>query len=269
MLDTDGENGLLDLTQTSRLEELGQVALVGARKLGFVRHVRIELARRLPEQSERPAAAGVIPNACGHDTTRARYSRHLAKPGYRVGHKVNNELSESCIKCLILKRQLLGTATARVDAGVTHLHCCDKGFGRINGGHGRRPEPAHQLGGQGARTAAHIHHSLTSHHSCEIREPRSKGNRIPAHEPVISVCPNCESHAKNLIASAIARATLREVSVVGRADSGTCPVLVRSARLNGDHTSPDGRRMNRRAAICRLSRAISFARPTAPNRSIS
>src|SRR5438105_7298662 len=65
MLDADGENALLDLLKPSCLEEPGQVALAGARKLRFVHDLPIELARRVPEQTERPAVTAVVPNTRG------------------------------------------------------------------------------------------------------------------------------------------------------------------------------------------------------------
>ena len=54
MLDAHGEGDLLDLVQSSSLEELGEVACVRSGQLRFVLDVGIELARGLPVDAERP-----------------------------------------------------------------------------------------------------------------------------------------------------------------------------------------------------------------------
>jgi hypothetical protein len=90
----------------------------GTRKLRLILHAGIKLARRLPEQAERPLAASVIPNARCHDTMLTRSARHLTKSHDGVCHKVNDELCQGGVKGLISKRQLLRTSASHADPGV-------------------------------------------------------------------------------------------------------------------------------------------------------
>lgn len=92
MLDAHREEHGFDLAQACRLEQLLQVPLSRARKIGFVLNLGVENARRFPERAERPPAAGMIPDAGSDKALRAGHARHLRQPGDRVSHEVNDEL---------------------------------------------------------------------------------------------------------------------------------------------------------------------------------
>ena len=86
------------------------MALSCPRELRFILDAGIELLRRLPEQAERPLAAGMIPHAGGPHTICARHARHLAQSRDRVCHEVNDELRQGSIEHVIPERQLLRCA---------------------------------------------------------------------------------------------------------------------------------------------------------------
>src|SRR5205807_10063990 len=107
MLDVDRERGLLDLIDARRSEELSEVALSRPRQPRLVRYARIECPCRIPEQTQRALAAGVIPDTRGDRATRAGDPGHLAKPRDGVGHEMDDELRQRSVEHLIGKRQLL------------------------------------------------------------------------------------------------------------------------------------------------------------------
>ena len=144
--------------------------LVGTRELRLILDVGIELARRIPEQAERPAASRVIPHACSHEPTRARHARHLPKSCDGVRHEVNDELCQRGVELVIAERHLLGRGALHADPRVALLHGNHEGCRRVDGGHGRRPQPLHELARKGAWAAADIEHSLTGGDLREIGE---------------------------------------------------------------------------------------------------
>ena len=59
---------LLDLHQSGSLEHLREMALPNTCEVGLVDKLRVELARRIPEDADRPSAAGVVPDRRPHGT---------------------------------------------------------------------------------------------------------------------------------------------------------------------------------------------------------
>ena len=133
VLDGDRERGFLDHVQPRFSEEFGEVtfAHAGALRLSFA--VAIELVGRVPEEAEWSFAAGMIPDACGHDSFLAGYPGHLAQARDRVLHEVNDELRERGIEDPVLERELFGGRSSHVNRGIARLCRGDEGVGRIDG----------------------------------------------------------------------------------------------------------------------------------------
>ena len=104
------------------------MALARTRKLRLTLDVGIELADRLPEQAERPLAAGVVPNACRDDSVLAGHARHLAKSHDRVCHEVHDQLCQGGVERSIFKRQLLRRGALNADPRVALLSCFNEGL---------------------------------------------------------------------------------------------------------------------------------------------
>src|SRR5439155_8734482 len=109
-------------------EQLCEVAFTGTRELRLILDVAIELTRSLPKHSERPLAAGVIPNTRCDDAVLARHARHLAKSHDRVRHEMNDELCQGGVERLVSKRQLLRRSALHADPGMALLSCHNEGF---------------------------------------------------------------------------------------------------------------------------------------------
>ena len=138
----------------------------------FIIDLRVELAGRLPEHPERAHAAAVIPHAGGDDTTRPGHARHLRQPGHRIRHEVHDELGKGGIEPAVREGQLLGGCRLHVDARVARPSGRNERLGRVNGRYGRWPQPADELGGEGAGTAADVDHPLPGAHPREVRQLR-------------------------------------------------------------------------------------------------
>ncbi len=99
-----------------------------ARKLGFVFDLGVELARRFPIHAERPLSTGMIPDAGCNDAMLASHARHLAQPGNRVCHEMNDELRQGRVERLVWKRQVLRRGTFHVDPGMALSSCGNERF---------------------------------------------------------------------------------------------------------------------------------------------
>jgi hypothetical protein len=104
MFDFNHDGALLDLTQTCCPEQLAEVPPAGTGQLRLVFDIGIELARRCPEEAERPPPASVVPDTSCYDATRLGHTRHLAQPHDGIGHEVNDKLRQRSIEQPILKR---------------------------------------------------------------------------------------------------------------------------------------------------------------------
>ena len=130
MLQTDCQRRLVDLAQASGQEQHLELAPVGARTLGLVVHRGVELARRLPELSERPLATTVIPDARSDDAVPARHPRHLGQTRDRIRHEVDDELCKRGVECSVREWQVFRGRPADVDTGIAHS---DRGHERFRG----------------------------------------------------------------------------------------------------------------------------------------
>src|SRR4029079_2419730 len=81
---------LLDVGETSRLEQLREVAFTRPGEVRLVDDTRSGPSSGFPERPERTAIAPEVPDACGHDAATPRHAGHLVDPGYRVGHEVDD-----------------------------------------------------------------------------------------------------------------------------------------------------------------------------------
>ena len=121
---------------------------------------RVELARGLPEDTERALVAGVIPDAGRDDAARPGDARHLGQPGDRIGHEMDDELGERRVERRVRERQLLGGRPADVDAGMARPGGGDERLGWVDGGDGSRSEPRDELGRQRTGAASDIERPL-------------------------------------------------------------------------------------------------------------
>src|SRR5438270_1088691 len=193
MLHLNREDTLLDLIHACQPEELRKVAATGARKARLVLHLRVERARRIPEHTQRPAPAGVIPDAGGHDSAPPGHPRHLAKPRDGVGHEVDDELRQNRVEPLILERQVLRRGTLHLHPNMAMANCFNKLFRGIDRPDRVSPQPPDQLSRQRPGTAADVQASLTTRDSGEFGKPRGQRHRITAHEPVVLVRTDVEA----------------------------------------------------------------------------
>ncbi len=114
----DRQRCLLDLVKPGDLQQLDEVTLTSAREPRLVNGARLECSRCLPERSQSAATAGVVPDAAGHDPAGSCHSRHLAQPGYRVRHEVDDELSQRRIEPILGVGEGLGARPPDVHGRV-------------------------------------------------------------------------------------------------------------------------------------------------------
>jgi hypothetical protein len=175
VLDAHRQDSGLDLLQASCFEQLLQVPLASARKIGFVRNVGVERARRLPKCAERPLPAGMIPDTGRDNAPRACHARHLGQPGDSVSHEVNDELRQDRVEGPLRKGQVLSRRSYNVDAGKAFSSRANELFRRINGGHGGRAESPDQLSGECAGAAADVQGELIGRHLSKGRQLGASG----------------------------------------------------------------------------------------------
>ena len=156
------------------LEQLCQVALACAGELGFVVDIRVELARGVPEETQRPLATGVIPHARRYHAAGACNARHLPQPCDRVGHEVDDELRKRGFELTVPERQLLGRGTSNVDSGMALSRRRDERLRRVDRRHLARSDARGELGGKGARPTADVQHALPGFDPCDVGELRAQ-----------------------------------------------------------------------------------------------
>jgi len=172
MLDINHDGAFLDLMQTCRPEQLAEVAPAGTRQLRLVFNVRIELARRCPEEAERPPPASVVPDASCDDAARLRHTGHLAQSDDGISHEVNDKLRQCSIEQPILKRQFLGCGQLHQYSGISNASRFNKARRGIDRANSVGPQAPDQFGHKSPGPAAHVDDSLTRLDPREIREPR-------------------------------------------------------------------------------------------------
>lgn len=172
MLDINHDGALLDLMQTCRAEELAEVAPAGTRQLRLVFDARIELARRCPEEAERPLSASVVPHASCDDAVWLRHTGHLAQSDDGISHEVNDELRECSIEQPILERQFLGCGQLHPYSGISNANRFDKALRGIDRANSVGRQPPDQFFHKSPRPASHVDDSLTRLDPREVRKPR-------------------------------------------------------------------------------------------------
>ncbi len=201
MLDGEGEADVFYVADARGFEELRQVALARSGQARLACDVGLELARSLPEEAQRPPAAGcVVPDARRDDAVVSRDASHLREPGHGVRHEVHDELCERRVEGIVCEGQFLGRSLPHLDVGVALPSRGHERLGRVDCRHGGRPHAVDQLGDESAGAAADVEHALAGLGSREVREERCQVHGVPAHEPVVGVRGDCEAHAPNLLA---------------------------------------------------------------------
>jgi len=128
MFHASRKSGLLDLVQSSRLEQPRQVACTGTGKPRLILDLRIHLARRVPKHAEWALTTSVIPDARRHDAARPSHARHFAEPQDGVCHEVHDELRERSVERFVCEWQLLRGRKSDIDPGVAVLSRRDEVF---------------------------------------------------------------------------------------------------------------------------------------------
>ena len=182
--------------QSCCLEQLLQVSLANARKIGFVCDLRVERARRFPECAERALPAGMIPDTGRDNAPRACHARHLGQPGDSISHEVNDELRQDRVEGPLRKRQMLRRRSYNLDAGKAFSSRANELLRRINGGHGGRAESLDQLSGECAGAAADVQGALIDRHLSKGRQLRSERNGVASHESVVRLSGDSEAHGR-------------------------------------------------------------------------
>ena len=137
----------LDLAQAGRVEQRGEVALAHAREVRFVLGAGIDLASGLPEQAERAALAGVVPDARGDDAAAPDDARHLGQPGDRIRHEMDDELGEGRVERPVRERQVLGGGLrARRRPGIASERRRRTSWDGSTAATAPAPEPRDELG---------------------------------------------------------------------------------------------------------------------------
>lgn len=88
----------LDFPKARPLEQVPQVAMARAGQPRFVDRLCLEAPGGPPEEAERPALAGVIPDTGGNDPAGSGHPAHLREPTDRVVHEVHDQLGERGIE---------------------------------------------------------------------------------------------------------------------------------------------------------------------------
>ena len=107
MLDGDRKHAVFDRVQSSFSEELRKVALTRPGEPGLTLGFWIQLPDRVPELTQWPPTAIVIPDACRNDPTPTCDAGHFTQTVDGILHEVDNELSQCRIECPILERKML------------------------------------------------------------------------------------------------------------------------------------------------------------------
>ncbi len=107
---------------------------------------------------------------------------------------MDDELSQRGVEGVGLEREVLRRRGADVDAGIPLSRSDDESLRRIDGRHPVHTDPADELDGQRAGTAADVEHALAGRDAREIGERHRKRPGVPPHEPVVRVGSDGEAH---------------------------------------------------------------------------
>ena len=128
----------------------------------------------VPEWAQRPRPAAVVPYARRNEASLPRDAPHLPKTGDGVGHEVDDELGERAVEAAVGEGQLLGRRLPDVDIGMSRPRCGDKRLRRVDRGHRLGAETGDELGGERARSAAHVDDGVPHPRVTEVRKRRAR-----------------------------------------------------------------------------------------------
>ena len=194
VLDGDRERGFLNRAESSFSEEFGEMTFARSGEVRLSFAVAIELACGVPEESEWSFAAVMIPDAGSHDSFLARHPGHLAQTRDGVIHEVNDELREGGVEAPVLERELFGGCSSHVDRGIARVRRGDKGVGRIDGTDLGWSQALDEFGSQRARAASDVKDMKSVDDRREVCERGRERRGIPAHESVVSIGADRETH---------------------------------------------------------------------------
>ena len=189
------ERGVLDVAQAGCGEQLGEMAFPRAVEVGLVEHRRIEGVGDLPERRDRRVPTSVVPDTGGDDATRTHDSSHLAQPGLRVGHEVDDELGQRDIEPAAVERELLGTRLLHLDTGVALAVGGDERRRRIDGRDLVSSQDLDESRGERPWTAADVERRLAGPHTRQLDHLRHELPRVTTHEPVVRLGGHVKRHA--------------------------------------------------------------------------
>ena len=148
------------------------MSLTRAGEVGLVVDLGVRFASRLPERGDRRALPREVPDAGRHEAVRPRHTRHIRESGDGVAHEMHHELRHRHVERAVRLGDVLRRGPPDVDAGMPLPRSSDERLGWIDRGHGRGPEPVHELDRQSARPAAHNEHQLSRVNTGEVGEDR-------------------------------------------------------------------------------------------------
>ena len=136
----------------------------------------------------------MIPDASGHDSSLAGHPGHLAQTRDGLIHEVNDELREGGIEDPVLERELFGGRSSHVGRGIARVRRGDEGGGRIDGTDRGWSQALDEFGSQGAWAASDIEDMQSVDDRGEFCERGRERHGIPAHESVVSIGADRETH---------------------------------------------------------------------------
>ena len=114
--DADGQRRRADVDQPGLLGELGEVTLAAPGRCPSPRGRRSRPARTASQKTESgPVGPGAVPDARRHRAARPGDPPHLAQPGDRVGHEVDDQLGQGRVEGVVVVRELLRGPLAYVE----------------------------------------------------------------------------------------------------------------------------------------------------------
>lgn len=107
---------------------------------------------------------------------------------------MHDQLCKSDIECCVVEGQLLGGGFAHINTGVTFPCGFDERFRRVNRRDRAGSYAPNEFCRECTRTAPDIDDALPGGDTGKVGEQWPKRNRVPTHEPVVSISPNTKTH---------------------------------------------------------------------------
>ena len=182
----------------------------------------------------------MVPDARRDHAVAPSDTGHLGQPGDRVGHEMDDELSEAGVERCVRKGQGLGRRLDDVDTRVARRDRRHERLGRIGGGDIRGADARNQLGREGTWSTPDIEHLLTGPDPGELGHLRGQQDRIPAHESVIRLGGDIETHRSppSDVAGRHAKGRLPERSAAQDAAAADSRAMEEMPTVDGAMTRP-------------------------------